>query len=470
MLTERINFRNNRIINLIISFFYSPYFALSAFLVGFLTFFFSIWQFGVIYFVLCGCLVFILLKDITPIMPLVFNACFIFRNFDFAKSTIFYIIVSPAVLCIIAHFILYPPKPFKMGKLFLPILIVCLALFSSGLFSSYIEDYPRSIGNNLLTGPAVLFVYILFSNYICPPKNFDVKFYYCMALLSGALLVCIEICYYFYHLNVLKDTLFTEADIGWGNINGAAMVLVLAVPIIFYLLKSAKVVFPYVLAFIFIYVCTYLSGCDGCLLFLTVFAPFMFGFTFLRMKNHKVKLKLLAQILTILLAVCVFLLFIRPEYIQKLIDYLTLHANFDNGRTKLYQEAWALFKRFPIFGAGLGYYNQALYPVGSSPLATYYVHSTLFQVLGMMGIVGVFAYTYYFIQRFKILVCKNTSFNIMAFFSYTMLTCYGFIDTCEFSLVPSLLFTTILLSLVEITNKQNAKPIGQLYQSLSNKL
>ncbi len=456
-MTRQSILSDNRIINSITQFFYSPYFAMSAMLTAFLSFYFSIWYVAFIYYVVCACIIFIFIRDITPIIPLVFCVCFIFRDFNFTEEALFYCILAPVATCIIAHFFIYPIKDFKFGKLFLPILIVSFALFASGLLSDHLKDYPRSIVNNLLTGPAILFIYLLFANYIEPPQNFDLKTYFCMALVCSGLLIAIEVTVYYYHIHYLSNPAFSRGNMGWGNTNGAAMVLLLSAPAFYYFMSKSPVTSPYVFALAFIYLATYFSGSDGCLVILIAFTPFMLFFTLKNIKNYTTRLIALAELSAVVLIVAIFLFFIKPEFLTKIYEYLLDKSsnNSVNVREKLYKEAISLFLKYPIFGAGMGYYNEAIFSTGQSPFATYYVHSTLFQVLGLLGLVGFFAYLYYFIERFRILMGKNTAFNLATFFSFTMLTCYGFIDTCEFSIVPSLLFTTILLATVEIANSRN---------------
>ena len=129
-----------------------------------------------------------------------------------------------------------------------------------------------------------------------------------------------------------------------------------------------------------------------------------------------------------------------------------------SGRFDLFAEAAWLFSKYPFLGAGLGYVNpDKLYGVDS--LHVYNFRSTLFQVGATMGIVGLLAYTYYFVERFNLFRNKKSVFNLFALIAFIVFEVYGMIDACEFTIMPQMLILTIMLVVVEKTNKRgNEKP------------
>ena len=83
----------------------------------------------------------------------------------------------------------------------------------------------------------------------------------------------------------------------------------------------------------------------------------------------------------------------------------------DSGRIKLFKEAWELFKAHPIFGVGKGYVGTG---TPTNEIGIYWFHSTFFQVIASMGIVGLMAYVYYYWARLKILFSNiKNSFNFV---------------------------------------------------------
>jgi hypothetical protein len=84
--------------------------------------------------------------------------------------------------------------------------------------------------------------------------------------------------------------------------------------------------------------------------------------------------------------------------------------------------------------------------------------------MATMGVVGIIAYTYYFVNRYRILMHKFCAFNFFAFLSFTMMEIYGFIDTSEFNIMPLMVIVTILLIAVEKSNdkKKNLLPLNIL--------
>ena len=127
----------------------------------------------------------------------------------------------------------------------------------------------------------------------------------------------------------------------------------------------------------------------------------------------------------------------------------------DSGRTNLYSDAWRIFNEHPVFGAGFGYFNDFVYsPASSSQLRLFNFHSTLFQVIGSMGLFGLIVYVYYFWARISVFTKYNNTFNLFAFFAFLLYSSYGFIDTVEFSTIPGVLAVTMITLMTEFSNTQ----------------
>ena len=118
-----------------------------------------------------------------------------------------------------------------------------------------------------------------------------------------------------------------------------------------------------------------------------------------------------------------------------------------SGRTELFKEAWGLFKAHPIFGVGKGYMGPNTPP---SAIGVYFFHSTFFQVIACMGIVGLAAYAYFYIIRFKILF-KNIkhSFNLFCLALLIGFEGYSLLDTGTFIAYPFMALIVIITLLLE---------------------
>ena len=119
---------------------------------------------GLAIFVFFACLILLLIDDLTPILPLAFLVIFNFHDYGRTNEPIFFIILAPALICFIIHAFKYKKEEFKLGKYFLPLSFICIALVLGGLFSDYLFQYTNGLLQIVAFGPIVLFVYVYFSN------------------------------------------------------------------------------------------------------------------------------------------------------------------------------------------------------------------------------------------------------------------------------------------------------------------
>ena len=138
------------------------------------------------------------------------------------------------------------------------------------------------------------------------------------------------------------------------------------------------------------------------------------------------------------------------------------HSFSDNGRLPLYKESLFLFAKYPIFGAGAGYINYDTELI-TNGIRIYNFHSTFFHVIATMGIIGFFAYLYYFVERFKILMARYNAFTFFMLTAFIMFECYGMVDTCEFNAIPLMCAVTVMLVVVEINKGNDCSPLPLAY-------
>ena len=150
--------------------------------------------------------------------------------------------------------------------------------------------------------------------------------------------------------------------------------------------------------------------------------------------------------------------------INVIYDFITKSIDGDSGRSKIYTDALRVFKKYPLFGVGFGYYNDYAYSTPEG-FRLFNFHSTFFQVLGSMGLVGLVAYFLYYCERFKIIFKCNTSFNLFVYFSFGMFVCYGMIDCAEWSTIPCLISATLILLCTEFANKHEKEIEFPLWQN-----
>ncbi len=400
------------------------------------------------FFVLLACFILILFKDFTPFIPLPLFVCLALYDLTFLENPAMMMIFIPVIFSFITHFVLYPVKKLFLGKLVLPIIAVCIALALGGLFSEYMKDYTLGIATIIAIGPVILIAYLLFSQYIQPPENFNVSKYTFSTLtflgLSSALLLI---------ANHPLPTQNLVINIGWINTNTPASIILLAIPACIYMTLYGKNPIPFVVILVILYYGTIVSGSEAVTGLCFIFAPIIAITVLLNGKLKSKKLAIFKTVVFILaiLLVIAFAVATSLGYLDDLLDILFSELSNDSNRTALYQNAVDLFLKYPIFGVGQGYRPENP-TINVSPLVTYNFHSTLFHVLATMGIFGVIVYIYYFAKRYQIIVEKNHPENIFAFFAFTMFELYAFVDTGEFNTIPPMLIVTALLAVIEFSN------------------
>ncbi len=408
------------------------------------------WTAGWIYagfsaLIIIGCYIFLTQRDMTPIIPLLLSVLFLVKDPSVFSSIWIYLTFIPVLGCLIAHFIMYPIKKIKLGKLFFPLLAVFIAYLLGGIGSSEIAFYSLGFVRIFGIGLTMLVIYFVLSQYICPDKHRDFKGYIFNTLLFICIIPCVQLLEVVYVYNRLPGDV---AAYGWGNSSAVGSLILIACPSCFYLMVKEKKIIPYFLALAFFIFTIITANHDSGIGILVIMLPVLAIFTYRYVSPEK---KFLYTIFLYVGAIGTVLgIFFYLSSKGDLLTVFTQRFLNDTGRTDLYLEAIKRFLIYPIFGNG-AYYPE-LYPVlGFKDITVY--HSVIFHPLATMGIVGFLAYGYLIFGRYRILMQKNTLFNFYAFYSATLFQIYAFIDCVEFLMV--IVFLNVLVMLTEKVNETN---------------
>lgn len=399
-----------------------------------------------------ACIALISFRDITPFMPLPMFAVMSLTGFSVFASPITYVFLVPIALSLVAHFVIYPIKKFKFGALFIPLVASCVALFLGGIFSPHFETYTNGLVSILAIGPLLLFVYVLFNNYFAPPENFNFRKNICYVLSLMGLVIAVEI--------VVLKLIMGGIELGWGNKNAAAAMMLICIPATWYLALYTKRSFSAIITLEILYLSIFQIGSASPIGTAAAFIPIIIVSTLLwgKLKTYKFEiLKTVTAILAVLLIIllCVILL---SDVMPKLMNIFITNLNDDNSRTELYTEAVGLFINYPVFGVGLGYVNPDSF-LNLSAVITYNFHSFIFHIMATMGTVGIILFGYYYFSRYRLVMKVNTPFNVMAFIALASFQVYASVDTAEFNIIPLLISLTILLVSVEYSNEHPSKEL-----------
>ena len=106
----------------------------------------------------------------------------------------------------------------------------------------------------------------------------------------------------------------------------------------------------------------------------------------------------------------------------------------------------------PFLGVGLGYVGVNF---DINTIQFYWFHSTLFQVVASMGIIGAAAYAVYYVARFRI-VCRRLSnpFSLFTLVAWLGFEGYSLMDTGTFVPFPTMALVLVTAGVLEIANSR----------------
>ncbi len=391
--------------------------------------------------------IFIFYKNVAPIIPLLLMVVMCFKDYSAMSGIIPYAILSPAIASFIARFFIHPIKWRIPGKLFLPLIFVSIAYALAGVTRDD-YDFTFGIAYFLSLGPTMLVIYFFFSSNFDKRKNFCIKKYLCYCLMVTGLAMSFEIAFMRY-VSAYGDWM----ELGWGNVNGCAAFLLLAIPACYYLIMNSRVIIPLLLCLLLLYAGLLISGSDAALGFGLIYSPFLLLYTYRHLYRTKRKLFTYSVALIIIAVATIIIALVSIYTYEGMLALLQIDSS-SSGRVPIYEKALELFRENPIFGYGFQYAEEGTTP---SSIRLYNFHSTFFHVLATMGLFGLLAYTFYFVMRFIILMKKYSPFTMTMLTAFIMFENYAMVDTGEFNAIPLMSAITVMLAVVEwATKKDNA--------------
>lgn len=411
---------------------------------------------GLSLIVLASCFVFVVYDNYVPLIPLVLLAPMTLRTpLMFDTSIVPYLILLPIAVAFIFNLVKYPIKKPLFDGVFFSIVGVVAAFLLGGAFSPYLSEYFSDLSIFFISGIMPLVIHFLFTNrlnYKTEPE-FNLKNYFCLCLLCAVTLSCFQLIYAKAHVALYGPVVFHFPTFCWANTNHIGNLILIALPLCCYLMRKAKNVIPYVINFLFLYVCVFLSKSDGSFFISLAFAPVLLFMTYkTAYKRNAEKLKLYFSII-----VCAAVLFIGYMLLFHpiaLYEFIKHSAN-DSGRTPIYISGIKAFVECPIFGVGLG--QTSVIAAKTSGL----LHSTFFHTIAAAGSVGLIAYVIYYYFRIKLLTLNDTAIGSFALVAFVMFALYALIDNGEFNVV--LVYMSTVISTVGFINKKGSgKPLPLL--------
>ena len=445
-------------------FFYSDSYLVFPCITVFLSWYIDIPAIALISLAILGGIAVLILDDLTPTMPLFFISSAIFATSNIEKYLFQFIPIGIFLLLILIHVIIYRPI-FRVRKMYIPHLICGVAIFFGGVGSANKISWLSEAGKEGLAQyiPWIVLplLFYFFLGYCKPNKYVSTKVFISKVLVYFGVLITVQLVISLLFGNTImhgKGAIFKilnyespeepDVNLGWANPNNVATLLLMCFPFGFYLShKLKKRGYKYNIMGYTGFLGIFLTFSRGGILFGIIIAFFISSILIFKSEHRWRELK---PAVIIILLVGIFCAIFFNQIVGAL-EMAKLQGG--TGREKIYSDAIRNFKNNILTGNGMIYlrgHGEETYNNGT----LYWYHSTFFQTIGGMGLIGIIAMSYEYIVRYRIIFkgMKNDMFRIFMFFGLLGYELYSLIDCGTFLPYPFVTLAMVLTGIAEIHN------------------
>ena len=414
---------------------------------------------GIVTFCALSFIVLVFCRDATPVV-----SCFLFLFFVFSDGTItfegreWWI----TVLCLpFAGFIFnvfrYGAEGFGLKGFSFAMMPVLVAWLLQGIMREGRELVPAL----LCIGIALVFTVVYFLLSVTTRrKGRDCLEYFIHVLFALGILILVQIAVFYIRIEDFTFT-YDYVSLGWGSRNPVSAILALTMPAAFYF-ATGKRKFDFLFIFVGFaeYAVILLLQSRGVALFATAALPCLMIYTVIKGKRIP-----LAIINSVVVAAAITVIFASEKVFDALFGRLSESGFWSNGRLELYREGIDVFLRNPVFGAGFDYKSPLYEEMLPNSTGPSYYHSTFLQIPACLGLVGFFAYLYFYYWRYRIALTDLDGLKFAFLVGMLVFECYGFMDTVFFQ--PQGYFILLVISLFtekELSLRQTSPNIYKLFR------
>lgn len=346
------------------------------------------------------------------------------------------------IFALIFHFVVYRRK-IVPGKTWPGALAVAVAVTLGGIGKISAAEYfsGTAVYHTLGLGFGLLLCYFLMNTHFVFDERYDMRkrFSFIMTLVGA---FCIFMIVHHYIL-FLPNFLEKMSPIYFQWRNNVSTILLLTIPFGFYL-SSYK--YPFIFISAIEYTGILFSGSRGGVIAGTIeFLMCLIVLVYCDVKNRKKTLIIIAS------SVFVALTFFMKPLLHFFEPLLMRFMNGDDIREGLIERSIQDFKSNPLFGRGLGYNgNQDIHSTPKFAICWY--HSSVFQVIGSFGCLGIIAYVFQLYNRLTTVFKRITQFNLTLFVGYAGLFLMSLVNPGEFCPMPYGLMATLFFILCDKNN------------------
>lgn len=405
---------------------------------------------GVIAFGVLLCVILLVCEDVfATTLPFLALSCVATNCYDSYEIFMPYVAFAAIpVACVIAHFVVYH-KPIRIGESFYGIGVVSVAILLGGIGYFSVMEYVYGAYYVLGLSVGMMLVYILMKSQFSVRRSYDIKerFSVIMTLMGVLCTAMIAIGY-------TRKALGLEYQIqGWlpFSHNNISTLLMFAMPFPLYLAGKRDWWAIFVIVF---YGAICFTKSRGGLIFGAVELLVCAVYWIFQSEYRRRRLAYCLIAIGALLVCCGAFAW------DVLLDrvFADNQISGDPRYTMIWQ-AWENFLKNPLVGTGLLESDLEYAGMKKRGALTWY-HMMIPQVVGSMGLVGIFAYGYQIYGRVRLIFKRKSAWSLVLGISYLGILMMSQVNPGEFCPLPFELLTVLLFIFLE-QNAEEKLPLSR---------
>ena len=342
------------------------------------------------------------------------------------------LIIICAVLAVISMLYFY----IKNRRTYDQVSIIGVSLI--GIFISFtLSDLFKSKSIDFINvGLVVLLFYFIRHTIDYYKKKESFLPYFSKTMFYFGITIATQIVAY-YAINFTLDApLGFGPELGWANHNGVSMLLILTIPIACYTLFYTQNP-GYFVGMLILITANLLTTSRGGILSMVIMIPLLILNNY--RKYHSRRDFFRGLFITVIFFLILFFAF-QPYFI-KVLEMLFYDGFNDSGRFDLWRQAVEAFKNSPLFGAG-----SNIFPADGDLWRPWF-HSTFFDTLGQLGLVGLAAFGFHFVVKYLNMFRDRSTFKWFVLAGFLASGFYGLIDVAYFNFQYLIIYVIILATI-----------------------
>lgn len=333
-------------------------------------------------------------------------------------------------------------RPVRAGSCMRSLVAVSVATLLGGLGYISKEEYfsPTALYYSLGLGAVMLLVYLLARSEVGRARSYHPAERLLQILYAGGMFTgFVVLLFYARNLTAFLET-FSTMYFSYRNF--CATILLMALPAAAYFAVRRKRHFA---SLAFLYLMLLMTGSRSGLIFGSVMAALCLCYIYYCAVDSRALYRR-ALLLGAIPTAVFLILVIQSLFASRVVDGALISP--EDSRVTFFVQGLRDFVTNPLFGCGLGSMHNAQIFLGVEGSIVWY-HNLIAQVLGSMGLTGLFAYGWMFLERVSLLWHKRSRTNLALALSYLGILLISMTNPGIFCPMPNALLLVVMFVILE---------------------